>query len=99
MLTNTILLACFAVAKACTVTQMPCQHHLCKRSPTFLLTHGPALHAPAALQIIYSLTPVWAALLAGLLLPQEEATGPLGWCGGGVIIAATLVLSLRDDRR
>jgi drug/metabolite transporter (DMT)-like permease len=63
------------------------------------LTYHNDVHAPAAPQIIYSLTPVWAALLAGLLLPQEEATGPLGWCGGGVIIAATLVLSLRDDKR
>jgi drug/metabolite transporter (DMT)-like permease len=45
------------------------------------------------LQVVYSLTPIWAAVLAVACgLPGEEM-GPWGWAGGGIILAATLGLA------
>jgi len=41
------------------------------------------------LQVIYSLTPLWSALAAWLVLGDEA--GPLTWAGGVVILSASLL--------
>jgi drug/metabolite transporter (DMT)-like permease len=56
---------------------------------TVLQTKGQGTVAAAQAQVFYSLTPVWAALLAKTCLQGEEM-GPLAWLGGCVIIAASI---------
>eukprot|EP00884_Botryococcus_braunii_P002767 jgi/Botrbrau1/12491/Bobra.0169s0038.1 len=50
---------------------------------TFGQSHVPSAQA----QVIYSTTPLWSALFAGLLIPGESL-GWLGWSGGLTIVAA-----------
>lgn len=56
---------------------------------TVLQTKGQGTVAAAQAQVFYSLTPVWAALLAKTCLQGEEM-GPLAWLGGCVIIVASI---------
>lgn len=42
------------------------------------------------LQVIYSTTSLWSAVLTMLVL-RDETLGPIGWAGGAVIAAAGLV--------
>jgi drug/metabolite transporter (DMT)-like permease len=46
-------------------------------------------------QVYYSLTPVWAALLANSWL-EGEAMGTMAWVGGGIIIAASIAAAISD---
>eukprot|EP00878_Enallax_costatus_P036267 GHUV01040677.1.p1 GENE.GHUV01040677.1~~GHUV01040677.1.p1 ORF type:complete len:123 (-),score=14.06 GHUV01040677.1:106-474(-) len=46
---------------------------------------GQSTVSAAQAQVFHSLTPVWAASMA-LLLLQGEEMGPLAWVGGGVIV-------------
>lgn len=41
-------------------------------------------------QVIYSLTPLWSALLAYLVL-GDEGMGPVAYVGGATIVAAGLI--------
>eukprot|EP00878_Enallax_costatus_P035202 GHUV01039205.1.p1 GENE.GHUV01039205.1~~GHUV01039205.1.p1 ORF type:complete len:125 (-),score=19.21 GHUV01039205.1:129-503(-) len=50
---------------------------------------GQSTVSAAQAQVFHSLTPVWAASMA-LLLLQGEEMGPLAWVGGGVIVAASI---------
>ena len=56
---------------------------------TVLQTKGQGSVGAAQAQVFYSLTPIWAALLATLCLQGEEM-GPLAWLGGCIIIAASI---------
>lgn len=56
---------------------------------TVLQTKGQGTVGAAQAQVFYSLTPIWAALLANLCLQGEEM-GPLAWLGGCIIIAASI---------
>jgi drug/metabolite transporter (DMT)-like permease len=56
---------------------------------TVLQTKGQGTVGAAQAQVFYSLTPIWAALLATLCLQGEEM-GPLAWLGGCIIIAASI---------
>jgi drug/metabolite transporter (DMT)-like permease len=47
--------------------------------------------------LIFVLEPVFAALFAYLLL--GERLGPLGWVGGGLVVAAMAIAELRPKRR
>ena len=57
-----------------------------------IMNVNPPLHPPP-LQVLFSSTPLWAALMAGLLLPGESM-GPLAWLGGAVMLGASLLASL-----
>lgn len=56
---------------------------------SFLQTKGQAEVPAAQAQVIFSLTPVWSALLASAFLPGESM-GALAWSGAAVIIAASV---------
>jgi drug/metabolite transporter (DMT)-like permease len=56
---------------------------------SFLQTKGQAEVPAAQAQVIFSLTPVWSALLASAFLPGESMGG-LAWSGAAVIIAASV---------
>eukprot|EP00879_Flechtneria_rotunda_P001748 GHRR01001911.1.p1 GENE.GHRR01001911.1~~GHRR01001911.1.p1 ORF type:complete len:730 (+),score=353.40 GHRR01001911.1:370-2559(+) len=62
---------------------------------TVLQAHGQAVLTAAQAQVLYSLTPLCAALLAGIFLQGEEM-GPLAWIGGSIIIAASVVAAAND---
>jgi drug/metabolite transporter (DMT)-like permease len=64
---------------------------------TVLQTKGQGTVAAAQAQVFYSLTPVWAALLANTCLQGEEM-GPLAWVGGGIIIAASIGAAISGSR-
>lgn len=42
-------------------------------------------------QVIYSLTPLWSALIAWAFLGNDDGLGPLGWAGGAVILMASIL--------
>lgn len=42
-------------------------------------------------QVIYSLTPLWSALIAWVFLGNDDGLGPLGWAGGAVILMASIL--------
>jgi drug/metabolite transporter (DMT)-like permease len=56
---------------------------------SYLQTKGQAEVPAAQAQVIFSLTPVWSALLASAFLPGESM-GALAWTGAAVIIAASV---------
>lgn len=58
---------------------------------------GQSTVSAAQAQVFYSLTPVWAALMAMLLLQGEEM-GPLAWIGGGVIVAASIGAAVSERK-
>ena len=43
------------------------------------------------LQLIYSLAPIWSALIAQLLCLPGEGMGPLSWAGGAAVLAASVM--------
>ena len=45
----------------------------------------------SAMQVIYSLTPLWSALIAAIILDGQEQVGPLFWAGGAVILGASIL--------
>ena len=53
-----------------------------------LITSLPA--SPASSQVIFSLTPLWSALMAFLLL-GDDGMGPLAWAGGAAVVAAGIM--------
>lgn len=58
-------------------------------------TKGQAIIPAAQAQVVLSLTPVWAAVVAGLGL-SGEGMGPVAWLGAGLIVTAGLGLAYRD---
>lgn len=62
---------------------------------TFLSARGQSAVPAAEAQVLYSLTPVWAALFAAATLSGEEMGGG-GWAGAAVILVATLVVAVAD---
>lgn len=55
--------------------------------------------APAGLprlrpQVIYSLTPIWSALIASATLGSSENMGTLSWAGGAVIVLASILAAV-----
>jgi hypothetical protein len=64
---------------------------------TVLQTKGQGTVGAAQAQVFYSLTPVWAALLAYTCLQGEEM-GPLAWVGGCIIIAASIWAAISGSR-
>ena len=57
---------------------------------TFLQTRGQSKVPATAAQVIYSLTPIWGAVFAQILL-GDEGLGPLSWAGGAGVLAASLL--------
>ena len=47
--------------------------------------------SPAQAQVVFSMTPIFTALVAAALIPGGERLGPLGWLGGLLIVGATVV--------
>jgi hypothetical protein len=45
-------------------------------------------------QVIYSLTPIWSALIAQATLGGSENMGALSWAGGGVIVCASVLAAV-----
>ncbi|KAG2442627.1 hypothetical protein HXX76_002712 [Chlamydomonas incerta] len=60
---------------------------------SYMQVLGQTIVPPAQAQVLFSSTPLWAALMAGLLLPGESM-GPLAWLGGAVMLGASLLASL-----
>jgi drug/metabolite transporter (DMT)-like permease len=48
---------------------------------------------PTDAQIVFSTVPLWSALLAVVVLP-EEVVGPFAWAGGFGMLVAGLIASL-----
>ncbi|MEW5306166.1 MAG: hypothetical protein WDW36_008653 [Sanguina aurantia] len=57
---------------------------------TYLQAAGQAKVPATQAQVIYSLTPLWSALLAYLVL-GDEGMGPVAYVGGATIVAAGLI--------
>jgi hypothetical protein len=47
------------------------------------------LACPAS-QVIFSLTPIWGAVMAQLVLGDEQM-GPVAWAGGAAVLLASLL--------
>lgn len=62
----------------------------CGAAATFLQTRGQARVPPPSAQVIYSLTPLWSALIAQVAL-GDETLGPAAWGGGGAMLLASLL--------
>jgi len=60
---------------------------------TVLQAKGQAAVPAAQAQVVYSLTPVWSALLAAATLPGE-GMGRGAWAGAAVIVAASIAVAL-----
>lgn len=59
---------------------------------SYLQTKGQAQVPPTEAQVIFSLTPVWAAMFAGFFLSGEQM-GAMGWLGGAMIVGASVLAS------
>ncbi len=57
---------------------------------TFLQTRGQSTVPATTAQVIYSLTPIWGAVSAQVLL-GDEGLGPLSWAGGAGMVVASLM--------
>lgn len=56
---------------------------------TYLQTKGQAIVPATQAQVIYSLTPIWGAVMAQLVLGDEQM-GPVAWAGGAAVLLASL---------
>eukprot|EP00873_Tetraselmis_striata_P026769 jgi/Tetstr1/447033/TSEL_034490.t1 len=65
---------------------------------TFLQTRGQSALPATAAQVIYSLTPLWSALAASVVL-GDEGLGPASWAGGGLVLGASLLSALAQAER
>lgn len=63
----------------------------------YLQTRGQAVISPAQAQVMFSLTPLWAVLLAQLTL-GGEAIGPWAWAGGSTILVAGLISAKAQNK-
>jgi drug/metabolite transporter (DMT)-like permease len=59
---------------------------------TWLMAFGQARVSGVRTAMIFALEPVWAALLAAVVL--GERLGLLGWCGGALVVAANILPNL-----
>jgi drug/metabolite transporter (DMT)-like permease len=69
--------------------------HVGKKSALSLRsTHSTAwwLHVHVHVQVIFSLTPIWSAVIAHFLL-GEESMGPWAWVGGVAVVLAGILAS------
>lgn len=64
----------------------------CGALTAFLHVKGQSLVSATDAQLVFSTVPLWSAIIAAIILPNEHL-GPLTWCGGAMMIVAGLVSS------
>lgn len=64
----------------------------CGALTAFLHVKGQSLVSATEAQLVFSTVPLWSAIIAAIILPNEHL-GPLTWLGGAMMIVAGLVSS------
>jgi drug/metabolite transporter (DMT)-like permease len=69
----------------------------CGALTAFLHVKGQSLVTATEAQLVFSTVPLWSAIIAAGVLPNEHL-GPLTWLGGGLMIVAGYISTLSSHK-